>query len=87
VAIKDRILNIAQGNPGALRVLVDMAQQGANDALLDLERAGVHGGQVWLIFKDGCGQDLAATIEACADVPAFLQGQSERFRSEWDSYA
>lgn len=87
MTISDRILGIAQGNAGVIRVLSEMAQQGANDALLDLERAGVHGPQVWLIFKDGCNEDLAATIEACVDVPAFLQGQSERFRSEWDSYA
>ena len=81
--IKETALNIAQGNPGAIRVLAEMAQVGANDAILDLERAGVRGSQVWLIYKDACGQDLVATVEASANIPKFIESQSDHFRAEW----
>lgn len=57
----DRIVQIAEGNPGAGTALSALVQEVDDaDELLDtLEAHDIHGPYVWVGFKDHCGGEVA----------------------------
>ena len=59
--LKELVIEMAQGNPGAVSVLVQLAQQpgGALD-ILELKRQDCRGPLIWIRYKDVCGEDIAA---------------------------
>ena len=60
--IKQQILDIAAGNPGAINVLARMCCGLDNEAaktLLDtLKKSSIKGSEVWIFYKDVCHEDL-----------------------------
>lgn len=64
----DMIMALAEGNPGALRVLAELCRDaatidpdsalGAFGPLFGLDNLDCYGSRIWLFFKDICGQDL-----------------------------
>lgn len=67
--IQDMIVKMAEGNPGALRVLCEMSQArgvAGFSHLLDLDDMNIRGPQIWVGFKDYCREDLGKFREAIA---------------------
>jgi hypothetical protein len=58
---------MGEGNPGALTVLINMlggpTMDGAFD-ILRLDDMNIRGPQIWVAFKDYCGQDWAVFTKA-----------------------
>ena len=58
---------MAEGNPGALKVLSEIVKEKGIDAfmsILHLDDMNIRGAQIWLAYKDYCGQDLERLLEA-----------------------
>lgn len=59
------ILKMSEGNPGALRVLMKMLRK--EDGIIyvfTLDDMGIYGSQIWVGYKDHCGQDIDKFIES-----------------------
>ena len=54
------LVKIAEGNPGAIRVLIDMQKEKefGFEAALHLDDMNIKGWKIWVGFKDYCKQDL-----------------------------
>lgn len=71
-SIKDIILKMSDGVPGAIEVLVRLWKYGsAHDPenmlkglapILALDTLGLYGSSIWLLYKDNCRQDLGKMI-------------------------
>lgn len=70
--VQDMIFKMSQGNPGAIRVLVDLMKSGPAidpDAMmseiahiLSLDTLGIMGSEIWMLYKDVCGESYARMI-------------------------
>lgn len=68
------IMKLAQGNPGALTVLMQVMQQaeridpdsigGPTMVLIRLDELGLHGPKIWMLYKDVCGQSVSRMMGA-----------------------
>lgn len=68
----DVIIKLADGNPGATTVMVEIYKQGATidpdsalggiGAILALDTHGIYGPRIWMLYKDVCGQDLRVML-------------------------
>lgn len=66
------VFALSEGNPGAITVLIDLAKQGPRidpDAImaewggiLDLDHLRIYGSDIWLLYKDICGQSYVRTL-------------------------
>jgi hypothetical protein len=74
----DTVLKMSEGNPGALRVVMDMMKDGGAidpdswagglGAVLGLDSHGIYGSRIWMLYKDVCKEDLVsmlAVLRAC----------------------
>lgn len=65
----DMMLALCEGNPGALSVCMDIQKANGGDViglcadLIYLDAAGIYGSDIWIAFKDYCGQDIRAFID------------------------
>lgn len=65
--VQSAITKLCQGNPGALRVLCELAQMDGTDgfvALLDADDMGLKGPAIWLGYKDFAKEDLGTFRDA-----------------------
>lgn len=63
---KEIAIAMSEGNPGGLRVIMQMLVRGGPQAMisvLDLDDMNIRGEQIWLGYKDHCGEDLDKFIE------------------------
>lgn len=68
--VVEAVLAMSDGNPGAAVVMTQLVKYSTDKQekgpwpslsyLLDLDEAGLYGSDVWVAFKDLCGQDIAA---------------------------
>jgi len=75
------IIKLADGNPGALAVLTSLAQDGHTidpdsalgpwSFLIDLDTNNIYADQIWMLYKDVCGENLVYT---CAVLRAVQLG-------------
>src|ERR1035437_2480941 len=66
------IVKMCEGNPGALRVLLNCVTQGAAidpdhilggiAPILELDELGLYGSNIWILYKDVCKEDLPDMI-------------------------
>ena len=66
------LMTMSGGNPGALttclRILKDASEidpdnfLGGMGVLMDLDSLGIYGSDIWMLYKDVCGKNLATTI-------------------------
>ena len=66
------ITSLADGNPGAVRVMIEMLENGDRidpdsalgglGAILSLDTHGIYGSRIWMLYKDVCGEDVAKTL-------------------------
>jgi len=64
---RQRIVEMVQGNPGALNVLVGLMNAGHFGPIGIVDREGIRGSDIWLLYKDCNGQDIARTAAALED--------------------
>ena len=57
--LKDVIIKMSEGNPGAMKLLMDMLQYTSGlERILDLDTMGIYGSQIWVGYKNHCGSDI-----------------------------
>ena len=72
-SLPEAVFAMSGGNPGAIRVLVDSIEQGADidpDAaslngfgfLMNLDTFGIYGSDIWVLYKDICDQNISRTM-------------------------
>lgn len=62
---KQVLVLLAEGNPGALRVLMELLQMdGGLFSILHLDDMNIRGTQIWVAFKDFAKEDMARFVEA-----------------------
>lgn len=66
MSLQEIITTMSEGNPGGLRVLIEVAKhpEGGFLSLLNLDDMGIRGPMVWVGYKDHCGQDLNKFVKA-----------------------
>lgn len=67
---KDVVMKMAEGNPGAISVLTQLLNSDDPAALmllLDLDDMNIRGSQIWVGYKDHCGEDLEKFTQAIRD--------------------
>lgn len=70
--IQDMVIKMSEGNPGALRVCMDVIQKGKlidSDSalgglgvLLQLDSYGIYGHRIWMLYKDVCEENLVMMV-------------------------
>jgi len=63
---EDNIISLAQGNPGAAKVLTRIVKNDKAKAAMvfeDLSKMNMYGPRIWIGFKDYCDEDLEDFIE------------------------
>lgn len=63
---KDIIIGMCEGNPGGLRVSMQIFGSDPVHGLmrlLDLDDMNIRGARIWIGYKDHCGEDLEKFIE------------------------
>jgi len=66
----DLIVKMAEGNPGGLTVLMEVLKKDQMEGmrcLLDLDDMNIRGSQIWIGYKNYCGQDLDKFIKCTLD--------------------
>lgn len=70
LALKDSaqeiVVKMCDGNPGACRVLLDLLDEPTFEGvgcILNLDSLEIYGSDIWLAYKDVCGQNIPALIE------------------------
>jgi len=71
-SVQDVIFKMSEGNPEGLAVCAEMFAKGSEidldsalgglGSVLQLDTLGIYGSNIWLLFKDVCGQSLPTTI-------------------------
>lgn len=62
--VKDMVLMMCEGNPGALSVIMEILKDEAGVLwLCHLDDMNIRGSQVWIGFKYYCGQDMKRFVE------------------------
>lgn len=63
-AIRNAIVTLSEGNPGALTVLIELAKMGAYDVMTYMLAFGPSGSGIWVEYKDNNGEDIDAFVAA-----------------------
>lgn len=63
--IRDAIITLSEGNPGAINVLMEVTRKTslADHVLSNLDSMNIRGSQIWVAFKDHCKQDVLRFTE------------------------
>ncbi|KAK4143811.1 uncharacterized protein C8A04DRAFT_28598 [Dichotomopilus funicola] len=56
------ILDITKGNPGSMSVCNQLVRAERTDLFLNIKKFSTEGHELWLVYKDVCGQDLTKSI-------------------------
>jgi hypothetical protein len=59
----DTLILMAEGNPGALNVLIELEKSDNLVWAMHLDDMNIRGTQIWLGYKDYCKQDLNKFVE------------------------
>ena len=70
--VQDVVIKLSEGNPGALRVCMDIIEKGGSidpdvfmegaGLLLLLDSLSLYGSKIWMLYKDVCGENLVNTV-------------------------
>ena len=71
-SMEDVVVNMSEGNPGAISVCMMMLTEGGDidpddwvggfGAVMSLDSLRIYGSKIWMLYKDVCHQDLTKTI-------------------------
>ena len=54
----DTVIELSDGNPGALDVLMQLLQAGNALAMMKLDGSEVYGSHIYMLYNDCCGRDF-----------------------------
>lgn len=65
-SVQDIIFKMSEGNPGAITVLAQVLKKSDSGIfqILSLDDMNIRGPQIWVAYKDHCGEDLDKFIAA-----------------------
>lgn len=66
----DMVVKMAEGSPGAISVIMQLMNRDDPAALMDvlsLDDMNIRGSQIWLGYKDHCGEDIEKFAKAIKD--------------------
>jgi len=77
-------IKMAKGNPGALNVIAQLsAHPDGASIILCLDKMGITGSRIWVLYKDLCGQDIRKMIEMLEKrPPKFVAFVNEEINNE-----
>lgn len=96
-------MKLAEGNPGAITALMKLmgaapridpdSAWGAIGPLFSLDRMGIYGSNIWLLWKDVCGQDAvkvktlfrAAQLGIISETPIKMAAASGEHSFDFDA--
>ncbi len=71
-SVKDILMKMGEGNPGGLRVMMDIISLGPEidpddfakglGTILWMDSLNIRGSKIWMLYKDVCGEDLIKTM-------------------------
>lgn len=69
MTLQDLFVLMAEGNPGALSVLIELGKNdesplGVTSLILSLDDMNIRGWQIWVGYKDHCKEDIKAFTES-----------------------
>ena len=92
--LKETILKLADGNPGAMRVLFELMKYHPDGQLIltKFDDLGIYGSLIWLCYKDLLNFDIAKLFDLLRTnklKQAIEDGRkaNEGFKKEWDYHA
>ena len=65
----DTLVELSDGIPGAISVLVECMNGGHQSTVLRLKDLGIRGSAIWILYKDRCKCDLQKMVEMVAVTP------------------
>lgn len=75
MSMKDMLITMCEGNPGALTCMMQMIQTdpmtGIQDILL-FDSMGIYGSKIYMVWNDCCGRDMGKFKET---IQAFREGK------------
>ena len=77
--IEHAIITLGQGNPGAFRVCMDLFEGYGEKPIMILGELGITGPEVWLLYKDECGEDYEAMYQSLTDGTAMDKLRDNRY--------
>ena len=57
------ILNMSDGNPGAMTACIELIKKGGIGTLLTCDVLGLYGSELYMLWSDCCGRDLVKMIK------------------------
>ena len=92
MTLKEAIPVMAEGNPGAIKALMELATKADMPWIIPfghLDEAGVYGPRIWMLYKEVFNYDAKAMEHdiRMLGIPAIIAGQNDLDRQEWDWYA
>lgn len=63
---RDCIVKMCDGNPGALNVMINLLKNYDAAGVVDLfilDEDEIYGSNIWILYKDICGEDITKTHE------------------------
>ncbi len=70
MTFKEAILVMVEGNPGAVAVLGQLFKKRGEDAIVlccHLDEMGIYGSDIWIAYKDVCGEKIDKLIPMITD--------------------
>jgi hypothetical protein len=71
-SMADALYKMCEGNPGGLTVLMSLLEKvpqidpvcamGGLNYILQMDDFGLYGPQIWMLFKDVCGQEIEGVV-------------------------
>ncbi len=85
----DALVKMSEGNIGAITVLMQLVERDDPAKLmviLDLDDMNIRGSQIWVGFKDACGEDIEAFTTAIKNRdPLMIDKINEQcYHPKWD---
>lgn len=78
----EAMVNMVEGNPGAITVLVKLMEDPLGlITLASLDDRMIYGADIWIAYKDICGQDIEAFKRKVADRSNDLEKRIDRIRN------
>lgn len=68
---QDAVVKLCEGNPGAINVLMSLRETQDDYIFLwiALDKNGINGSNIWILFKDECGEDIDVTADRIREMP------------------
>lgn len=82
---REIVTKLSEGNPGALNVILELLDSSRIDPdsvlggfgnLLSLDTHGIYGSNIWLLYKDCCGQSILNVVTVLRAVQLGLMSEA-----------